>query len=135
MYYDNKKLALNIFWIILGATLIILSVTEILDSSIYSGMGGGLLAVGVIQLIRNVKYRKDPSYKEKVDIDAHDERNTYIRMRSWSYTGYISVLTGAVGTVVALITGQDTLRLYFSFTVCFVLVVYWISYLINSKRC
>ena len=39
MYYNNKRLALTVFWIVLGAVLVVLTVTEVLDSSIYSGMG------------------------------------------------------------------------------------------------
>ena len=46
MYYNNKKLALSIFWVVLGAVLLGLSVTGVLDSDVYSGMGGALMAVG-----------------------------------------------------------------------------------------
>ena len=84
MYYNNKRLALSIFWAVVGLVLTVLSVTEVLDSSIYSGMGGGLMAVGVLQAIRNVKYRKDADYREKIDVEANDERNRFLRMKSWS---------------------------------------------------
>ena len=47
MYYNNKRLALSVFWIILGAALFILSITEVIDSALYSGMGGALIAVGI----------------------------------------------------------------------------------------
>ena len=69
MYYNNKRLALTVFWIVLGAVLVVLTVTEVLDSSIYSGMGGALMAVGTLQLIRTVKYRKDSEYREKDHCD------------------------------------------------------------------
>ena len=85
MYYNNKRLALIVFWIVLGAVLVVLTVTEVLDSSIYSGMGGALMAVGTLQLIRAVKYRKDSEYKEKVDTELGDERNRFLRMKSWSW--------------------------------------------------
>ena len=74
MYYNNKRLALSIFRIIVGASLFILSISEIIDSALYSGMGGALMAVGVLQVKRNLKYRKDPSYKEKVNREITDER-------------------------------------------------------------
>ncbi|MBR3247093.1 MAG: hypothetical protein IKG03_01690, partial [Clostridiales bacterium] len=80
MYYDNKRLALSIFWTILGITLIILSFTEVLQSSLYGGMGGGLTVVGVFQIIRNLRYRKDAEYREKIDTEASDERNSFLRM-------------------------------------------------------
>ena len=53
MYYNNKRLALSVFWVVLGAALLVLSIAEVLDSSIYAG----------------------------------DERNSFLRMKSWAWTG------------------------------------------------
>lgn len=134
MYYNNKRLALSIFWAVVGLVLTVLSVTEVLDSSIYSGMGGALMAVGVLQAIRNVKYRKDADYREKIDVEANDERNRFLRMKSWSWAGYIAILVEAAGVIVAIILGEKTIRLILSFSVCLILVAYWVSYLILSRK-
>lgn len=134
MYYNNKRLALSIFWAVVGLVLTVLSVTEVLDSSIYSGMGGGLMAVGVLQAIRNVKYRNDADYREKIDVEANDERNCFLRMKSWSWAGYIAILVESVGVIVAIILGEETIRLILSFSVCLILVAYWVSYLILSRK-
>ena len=134
MYYNNKRLALSIFWAVVGLVLTVLSVTEVLDSSIYSGMGGGLMAVGVLQAIRNVKYRKDADYREKIDVEANDERNRFLRMKSWSWAGYIAILVECVGVIVAIILGKETVRLILSFSVCLILVAYWVSYLVLSRK-
>ena len=77
MYYNNKKLALSIFWVVLGLTLFILSVAEVLDDSVYAGMGAALTVIGALQIWRNLKYRRDPEYREKIDIEAGDERNNH----------------------------------------------------------
>ena len=134
MYYDNKKLALSIFWAVVGIVLIVLSVAEVLDSSLYAGMGGGLTAVGVLQSIRNIRYRKDAEYREKIDIEYSDERSRFLRMKSWSWAGYIVVLVEAVGVVVATILGEETIRMVLSYSVCLILVAYWVSYLILGKK-
>ena len=134
MYYNNKRLALSIFWAVVGLVLTVLSVTEVLDSSIYSGMGGALMAVGVLQAIRNVKYRKDADYREKIDVEANDERNRFLRMKSWSWAGYIAILVESVGVIVAIILGEETVRLILSFSVCLILVAYWVSYLVLSRK-
>ena len=134
MYYNNKRLALSIFWAVVGLVLTVLSVTEVLDSSIYSGMGGGLMAVGVLQAIRNVKYRKDADYREKIDVEANDERNRFLRMKSWSWAGYIAILVEAAGVIVAIILGEETVRLILSLSVCLILVASWVSYLILSRK-
>ena len=134
MYYNNKRLALTVFWIVLGAVLVVLTVTEVLDSSIYSGMGGALMAVGTLQLIRAIKYRKDSEYKEKVDTELGDERNRFLRMKSWSWAGYFTILIEGIGAIIAMAQGERTVQLVLSYSVCLVLVIYWIAYVILSKK-
>ncbi len=134
MYYNGKKLALSIFWAVLGLVLVVLSVTEVLDSSIYSGMGGALMAVGILQIIRNVKYRTDADYREKIDTEANDERNRFLRMKSWSWAGYITILIEGLGVVAAMLLGQHTVQLVLSYSVCLILLVYWISYLVLGRK-
>ena len=134
MYYNNKRLALTVFWIVLGAVLVVLTVTEVLDSSIYSGMGGALMAVGTLQVIRAVKYRKDSEYREKVDTELGDERNRFLRMKSWSWAGYFTILIEGIGAIIAMALGERTVQLVLSYSVWLVLVIYWIAYLILSKK-
>ena len=134
MYYNNKKLLLSIFWMILGAVLLGLSIAEVLDSSMYAGMGGALIAVGALQLARNLRYRKDPEYREKIDTEANDERNSFLRMKSWSWTGYIVVLAEGFGSVAAMVLGKRELQLTLAYSVWLILVVYWISFFIISKK-
>ena len=127
MYYNNRRLALSIFWAVLGVVLIVLSVTEVLDSSLYA-------AVGILQCIRNVRYRKDTEYREKIDIELKDERNRYLRMKSWAWAGYIVVLAEGVGVVVAMVLGKETVQLILSCSVCLLLCAYWISYLVLNRK-
>ena len=134
MYYNNKKLVLSIFWIILGAVLMWLTIAEVLDTAYWSGMGGALIAVGVLQVIRNLRYRNDTEYQEKVNIEYGDERNKYLRMMSWAWTGYIVVLIEAAGVVVALIMGQHTIQVILAYSVCLIVGIYWIVYMILKRK-
>lgn len=134
MYYNNKRLALSIFWMLAGAALIVLSVLDILPDSLYSGMGGGLFCVGALQVARNLRYRKDSAYREKIDTEAGDERNRYLRQMSWSWAGYLTILVEGVGVIVAMVAGQHTIQLVLSYSVCLILVTYWVSYLILSRK-
>ena len=134
MYYNNRKLILSIFWMILGAVLLGLSIAEVLDSSMYAGMGGALIAVGALQVARNLRYRKDPEYREKIDTEANDERNSFLRMKSWSWTGYVVVLVEGFGSVAAMVLGKRELQLTLAYSVWLILVVYWISFFIISKK-
>ena len=132
MYYNNKRLALSIFWIILGAVLICLGIAEIIDVAYFSGMGGALLAVGVLQTIRIFKYRNNEEYKEKTDRELNDERNKFLAMKSWSYTGKIVVLIEGIGMRAAYILKQETIMMVLSYSVCLIVLTYWLSYMILS---
>ena len=132
--YDNKRLFLSVFWVVLGAVLLILSVTGKLDSTLYAGMGGGLIAVGLLQIMRNLRYRRDAAYREKIDTEVSDERNRFLRMKSWSWAGYITVLAEAIAAVVAAVRGQETVQLVLSYSVCLLLAAYYISYLVLSRK-
>ena len=134
MYYNNKRLALSIFWVILGVVLMVLTIGGKLDSSLYAGMGGALTAVGVLQILRNLKYRRDSEYREKIDTEASDERNRFLRGMSWSWAGYITILVEGIGVIVAMVTKQEAVQHVLSYSVCLILCVYWISYLILSKK-
>ena len=131
--YDNKRLFLSVFWVILGAVLLILAVTEKLDSR-YAGMGGGLLVVGALQIARNLRYRRDPAYREKIDTEVNDERNRFLRMKSWSWAGYITVLAEGIACVAAMVTKQETVQLVLAYSVCLLVGAYYFSYLILSKK-
>ena len=132
--YNNKRLALSIFWVVLGLVLFALSMAGTLDSSYFSGMGVALAVVGTLQIIRNLRYRKDKDYKEKIDIEVTDERNRFLRLQSWAWTGYIVVLIEAVGSIVAAVLGQEIVRQVLSFSVCLIVCVYWISWLVLSRK-
>lgn len=131
---NNKRLVLSIFWTVLGITLMILSIAEVLDDSVYSGMGGALTAVGALQLMRNLKYRRDPEYREKIDTELSDERNRFLQMKSWSWAGYIAVMVQAVASVAAYFMGQRTVQLVLWYSICLLVLAYWVSWMILSRK-
>jgi predicted phage tail protein len=134
MNYSKKHLMLSVFWIILGLVFTALAVTGTVEIDVLSGLGGGLIAVGVLQLIRNLRYRKDPAYREKVDTETGDERYRFIRMKSWSWAGCAVIAAEGIGTVAARLMGQDTVSDVLSYSVCLLLCAYWISFLVISRK-
>ena len=134
MFYNNKRLALSAFWVVLGAVLLGLSVAGKLDSSIYAGMGGALIAVGALQVIRYVRYRNQAEYKEKVDTEAGDERNAFLRMKSWSLAGSVAFMLQGIGVIVAAILGERTVQLVLTCSALLILAVYLVSLAVLNKK-
>ena len=134
MYYNKRKMAVSIVWIIIGITLLVLELTGVSDNSIYSGMGGGLLGVGIMQVVRNVKYHSNQEYKEKIDIEYSDERNKYIRMKAWSWAGYLFIFVSAIVSIVLFLAEMTQYGQIVSYCMCAVLVLYWVSYIALQRK-
>ena len=130
---SEKKIYLNIFWVIIGAVLLICGVLDIVDS-FWSGMGGALIGVGTIRIVQFVKLRKNPEYREKVEIEFNDERNQFLRLRAWAWSGYAFVLLNAVGTIAFYVMKNEQLSHFCASTVCIIIVVYWICYMILRRK-
>ena len=132
--YNNKKLALSIFWVVAGVALVALSVTNVLNDSLYAGMGGALAAVGALQVMRNLRYRSDPAYQEKIDTEVNDERNQFLSMKSKSWAFVIAVIVEGVGVIVAMLLGHQTVQLVLAYSVCLIVGAYWIAYMMLARK-
>ncbi|MBQ4507040.1 MAG: hypothetical protein II971_07300 [Firmicutes bacterium] len=132
--YNNKRTLIYLAEVIVGAALIFLAFTGRLDGEIWGGIGGGLMGIGIARTAMSVKYNRDPEYREKVDIDASDERNHMIRNKAWAWTGYATVMIAAIGEIAALIMGKRMLMNACAIIVCGILVLYWGCYVIISRR-
>ena len=129
----DRRMILSIVWIVLGASLLGANLAGLLGDY-WSGLGGGLLGVGVFQVIRNVRYLSNPAYREKVDTTNSDERNRFLAGRAWAWAGYLYVLVAAIATIVFQIIGKTELATAAGFSVCIIMVFHWLSYLYLQKK-
>ena len=127
------KLSFNIVYVIIGCILIGFAVFEKLDS-FWSGMGSALLVVGLINLLKIHRLNKNEEYREKLEIEVLDERLQFIRNKAWAWSGYLFVLISAVACIVFKVMNLDQLSLYASFSVCLVLVLFWVSHAIIKRK-
>lgn len=130
---QNKKLFISILWIIIGSILIGLSFAGKVDE-FWNGMGFGLAVVGAVQLLRFYRLNKNEAYREKMEIEASDERHHFIRNKAWAWSGYIFILIAAVSSILFRIFKQDLLSMAASGAVCLMLVLYWITYVILKRK-
>ncbi|MBR3694316.1 MAG: hypothetical protein IKL88_07310, partial [Erysipelotrichales bacterium] len=100
----------------------------------WSGCGSSLLVIGILQLLRFRRFQKDPVYRESIEIEERDERNSFIRNKAWAWTGYIFVLLTAISSVVLRIMGEEYLSMLASFIVCMVLLIFWSSYMPLKRK-
>lgn len=124
----GRRIILSVFWTVVGVTLFVLSVMGVIDTY-WSGMGGGLMGVGIAQIIRFIRYHRDPEYREEVDTQNADERNHFIAGKAWAWAGYWFVMINGVAVVVLKLMGYDAQSLWAACSACMVLLLYWLCWL------
>ena len=129
----NKKLITSILTIIVGTALLIASYV-IEGDNYWPTLGGAVLVVGIAHFAKALKYKKDASYRESIDIQEKDERNRYISMKAWAWSGYIFVFLSAAALIAFKLTGYDTLSMFCATAGGLLLTFYVILYLVLSKK-
>jgi uncharacterized membrane protein len=130
---DSKRLVINIIWVMIGLVLVGLAFLGKVDS-FWNGMGSGVLVIGVINILRVYRLNKNEAYREKVEIEISDERNKFIRNKAWAWSGYLFVLIMAISSIVFRIINMEQLSVFASYTVCLMILLYWISYFILKRK-
>ena len=129
----NRRLALGIVYIIVGVLLSVLSFVSIVDEW-WQSFGVAIFIVGIVDIIRYIKYRHNVEYKEKVDLSSSDERNRFLSMKAWSWAGYMFVIISGIGVIGFQIAGLTVWSIACSYCVCLIMILYWISYTILKRK-
>lgn len=130
---NNKRFTASILEIIIGAILIVCSLCGLVDEY-WSAMGITLLVVGIIFLIRQCIYKTNKEYREKYDVERSDERNRYISGKAWAWAGYLFVISGAIGSIAFKLADREDLMKISSFSVCYIMILFWISHSILKRK-
>lgn len=131
--YSTKRLIWYIVLLGIGISLFIAGCAEWIPD-FWAGFGGGLVGVSAVRLIYFHRYRTDESYKKAADTAARDERNQFIMNTARSWTFYFSFLALAVLCVVFQIVGLPLYSRFCSFTVCGMMMIYWLCWLVARRK-
>ena len=129
----GKKIYLSIFWVLLGVVLAVCGLTGAIDD-IWGTTGFALMAVGALQIFRQMRYRRDEAYKEKVDVAIEDERNRFIRGKAWAWAGYLFVIIAAVSSLALRAFGREELADLAACGVALLVFLNWGSYMVLSRK-
>ena len=122
----QRRWIASVVEIALGLVLTVCGALGVVDTY-WSGMGGGLLGVGIIQLVRYLRYYNNETYKSKVDVEVNDERNKFIALRAWAWAGFWYVMAGAAGSIAFQVLGKPELATMAGGSVCLLMAFCWIS--------
>ena len=129
----NKRTLYYTGLLVIGLILISLGYAGKVDA-FWNGMGSALVIVSALRLLKSYRLSKNDAYREKKEIEASDERNQYIRIKAWSWTGYFFIIISGLATIIFKLVGQDLLSQATSGAVCLMLILYWVAFLVLQKK-
>lgn len=129
----SRRIFVSVFWVLLGAVLMGCSLAGLIEE-FWNSMGTAFLVVGSLQVVRQIRYRKDKAYREKVDTENRDERNRFLSNKAWAWAGSIFVMTAAAATIVFKLAGREELMMLASGSVCLMIGLYWLSYMVLRRK-
>lgn len=129
----RKGIYVSVFWILLGVVLNAMESAGQVDE-FWGGLGFALMMVGLLQVARLIRYQKDAQYREAVDVNHADERNRFLANKAWAWGGYWLVLLYGAGTIIFKLLNREDLMMFCAGTVCLMLVLYWLCYLVLKRK-
>jgi len=134
----KKKLKIRLYcgigFTLLGIALIIVSNLIRPANDFLSGFGFAMAVVGIARIRNYYRITKNEETIQKQEISESDERNIYVANKARSIAFYIYVLTVSLAIIVFHILGKAEIATFLSFTVCLLLVIYYITYWIVRKK-
>ena len=99
-----------------------------------SAMGISMAVCGAILAVRNIIVIRDPEKLQKRETAETDERNVMLIQKSRSLAFAVYIMAAAVAIIVMICTGMESESRIVAFTVCSLVVIYLISYLIMKIK-
>ena len=130
----KQRQYIAIFYIVLGLVLIITGLLRHTDNSFIFAFGVAMLVLGILRTAQYRKITVNEQSMRKRELMETDERNRMISERAKSWVFSLSVFIAGVLVIVLSLLGHHELALPISWFVCGMVVLYWICWIIISKK-
>ena len=137
MDFEKKlKLLLNtgIAYCVIGVILIVADLILNFENHFISTFSITLLLLGILRIVQNKRITKSEKTMHKREVAETDERNKMIaeRAKSWSFS--CSILLAGIIVIVLSFLGYHDQAQPFGWFVCVMITLYWVFWLIASKK-
>ena len=134
----RKKLKVRLYvaivYIILGLAMIVIPLFLKNDNNFASSLGFAFVVIGIARIRQYKLITKSEDSIKKREIAESDERSIFIASKARGIAFFSYIIVAALVIIVLQVLNYSQIALIISATVCFMVLVYWISYLIISKR-
>lgn len=130
----RTRLYLAISYIVIGAVMIAASFITKTTNEFVSSFGFALLLIGIVRIRNHFIITKNDETIKKQEIAETDERNISIANRAKSLSFTLYVFAASITVIVLQILEMGELASVIGFTVCALIIIYWISYFIIRQK-
>ena len=128
------RIVLMLMYVVIGAVMWAVGTFGANPNDTISSMGIAMAVCGAIMAVRNIIVIRDPEKLQKRETAETDERNVMLMQKSRSLAFAVYIMAAAVAIIVMICTGMESEARIVAFTVCSLVVIYIISYLIMKIR-
>ena len=134
----KKKLKIRLYiaigYSILGLLIMILCFFGIIKNEFFSEYGLALLIIGVSRIRKYKLITKDEDSIRRQRVAETDERNISIANKARSMSFIIYIIVSGILVITFEIIGKTDVANILAYSVCGLVFVYWIAYLIIRKK-
>jgi uncharacterized membrane protein len=130
----KQRLYIAVGYCVLGTTLIIAAVVNKFENYFISSFGFAMLIMGILRIVQNRKITKSEKAMHKREVAETDERNKMLAERAKSWTFSFSIMVAGIVVIFLSILGYHDQAQPFAWFVCLMVALYWVFYLIASRK-
>lgn len=130
----KHRLYIGIAYCILGIVLIIAEILKSFNNHFISSFGFTLVALGILRIVQNRKITKNEKTMHQRELAESDERNRMISERAKSWTFSFTIMISGILVIILSILGYHDQAQPFAWLVTLMVAIYWIFWLIISRK-
>lgn len=128
------RLYLAIGYVVLGIGMILAFNIIGAENEFLSFWGLALVVIGITRMRNYFLITKNEETIKKQEIAESDERNITISEKAKSISFIVYIIATGLAVIVLQLMNNTALAATLSYTVCFLILIYWISYLIIRRK-
>ena len=130
----KQRQYIAIGYCILGLVLVISAILNDFENYFISSFGFALLILGTLRIMKNRRITKNEQTMHRHEIAETDERIRFLSDRAKSWTFSFSILLAGIIVIILSLLGYHDQAQPFSWFACLMVAIYWVFWLIASKK-
>lgn len=130
----KKRILTARIFLIAGPLLMAVSIWRNLDNEFFFAWGTALMVIGIVRLRQYRKLMASPEAMRAQEVAETDERNVMLANKAKSYAFFWYVLICSVAVIVLEFMNQVQIATSLAFSVCFLVLLYWVCYYVLRRK-